>query len=84
MCDDEVGLAYDVNGIIASITPLIPPSVNSQKAEREYRRPCAARRATASPATRRSQIPVGIAIAVIIIGIRIHGAIPDEHDAPRP
>ena len=71
------------NGIIASITPLIPPSVNI------VRKPSANSIGVSRCSTPRHSvashekilIPVGIAMiaVVIIIGIRIHGCMPETN-----
>ena len=76
------------NGIIASITPLIPPSVNM------VRKPSANSIGVSRWSTPRHSvashekilIPVGIAMiaVVIIIGIRIHGCMPGDEHVVRP
>ncbi len=75
-----VWLTWMSNGIMASITPLIPPSVNI------VRKPSANSIGVSRCSTPRHRvasqekilIPVGTAMmaVVIIIGIRIHGAMP--------
>ena len=75
-----VWLTWMSNGIMASITPLIPPSVNI------VRKPSANSIGVSRCSTPRHSvasqekilIPVGTAMmaVVIIIGMRIHGAMP--------
>ena len=86
MGDDEVRLILDVDvetGPIANITPLIPPSVNIVKKPSAnsigVSRCKTPRHSVASQ--EKILIPVGIAMiaVVIIIGIRIHAAMPDTN-----
>ena len=78
-----VWLTWMSNGIMASITPLIPPSVNM------VRKPSANSIGVSRCSTPRHSvashekilIPVGTAMiaVVIIIGIRIHGCMPETN-----
>ncbi len=78
-----VWLTWMSNGIMASITPLIPPHVNM------VRKPSANSIGVSMWSTPRHSvasqentlIPVGTAMiaVVIIIGIRIHGDMPDTN-----